>query len=131
MTSLSYSQTPLLEKTQYKGNNAFIGNEIVMDSIFSKYKAYEFLLIKYDSLQIGYNLNLIKLEKTELERDQFKSKSENLILMKGALEQRFDNLEKKNETEIAYYKEKAKGKFKSFLLGTALGGLVVAILTLL
>lgn len=131
MISLGFSQAPLLEKTLYKGNNAFIGNETTMDSIFSKYKAYEFLLIAHDSLKIGYGLKLLEIEKLGLERDMYRASSENMDIMNGTMKLRFENLEKKNETEVQYYKEKAKGKFKIFLYGTVAGGLIVSILTLL
>jgi len=129
--SLSYSQEPLLVKTQYQGKNAFIGNEIVMDSIFSKYKAYEFLTIKNDSLSIKYNLNLLSIEKLKTELALFKKKSENLNNINSVFGKRFENQNQQHETELLYYKEKAKGKFKAFLYGTAIGGIIVAILTLL
>ena len=131
MASLSYSQTPLLDKILYKGNNAFVGNEIVMDSIFNKYKDYEFLLIKHDSLKIKHSLVLITLKKTNLELEFLKKTNESLTESNNIFEQRFNNQTDKHETEILYYKEKAKGKFKAFLYGTAIGGLIVAILTLL
>lgn len=128
---MSYSQEPLLEKIQYKGSNAFVGNEIVMDSIFNKYKSWEFLSITVDSLKIRTDLLLKELEKIKIESDMFRKKSETLIDINKTFEDRIDNQAQKHETEILYYKEKAKGKFKSFLLGTGIGGLIVAILTLI
>lgn len=125
---MSYSQSPLLEKIQYKGNNAFVGNEIVMDSIFAKYKNFEFLRIKYDSLNIFSKLTLVSLKKLELERNFFKTKSENLTTTNIVFEKRLENQTEKHETELLYYKEKSKGKFKTLLYGTAIGGLIVAIL---
>ncbi len=131
MASLSYSQSPLLEKTQYKGNNAFVGNEIVMDSIFNKYKSYEFLLIKYDSLSITHGLTLISLEKAQLGNIFYEKLSTDLKLSIQTIQQRIDNQNNKHDTEILYYKEKAKGKKKAFLYGVGVGGLIIAILTII
>lgn len=131
MASLSYSQTPLLVKTQYQGENAFLGNEITMDSIFATYKNYEFLKIKYDSLSVATRLREIQFNALKIELEQFKKKTEVLGDLNSVFEKRFENQTKLHDTEILYYKEKAKGKFKAFLLGTTIGALIISILTII
>jgi len=102
-----------------------------MDSIFNKYKSYEFLLIKYDSLSITHGLTLISLEKAQLGNIFYEKLSTDLKLSIQTIQQRIDNQNNKHDTEILYYKEKAKGKKKAFLYGVGVGGLIIAILTII
>lgn len=131
MTSLSFSQTLLLEKTQYKGFNAFVANEIVMDSIFNRYKDFDFLKIKYDSLQIDNSLKIDKIKSLNIQNSYLNLVKTDLESLNSNLELQLKNREEKHKTEVLYYKEKAKGKFNAFLYGTAIGGIVVALLTLM
>ena len=131
MGNLSYSQTPLLVKTKYEGKDAFIGNELVMDTIMFKYNEFNILKVKYDSLQVENSVFLSKLGVKLLKIKSLEERNLNIELSNTFLYKKLDNLEAKHEAELTLYIEKAKGKFTSFLIGTGVGALLTALLLLL
>jgi len=70
-------------------------------------------------------------ERYALKNDYLQSDNERLndIISKSDL--RLEAQKNKYEAEVDLYKAKAKGRFRSFLLGTGLGALVVAIVAFL
>jgi hypothetical protein len=125
------SQTPIIQKATIKGQNGFIANEVVMDSIMEVHYAFLSELSKSAQLKIQLKQSQIDVEKLMLKVDFLETKTANLELQKNELHTQLDIKDKKNENDIMYWKAKAKGKFRSFLYGTGLGALVVAIITLL
>jgi len=70
-------------------------------------------------------------ERYALKNAYLQSDNERLNDIIGKTDLRLEAQKNRYETEIDLYKAKAKGKFRSFLLGTGLGALVVAIVAFL
>lgn len=129
--SVSASSQILLEKTVYKGENAFIGNEAAMDSIASMYIAFKSQLNENSKLLVEISLLTKKLEKLNLQVDFLQKDNNRLELQKQTLNDQISIKQQLYETDLMLWKEKAKGKFRSFIFGTAIGGIIVVILHLL
>lgn len=102
-----------------------------MDSIYYKYKAFETLKIEIDSIKLDNSVIKSKFNLSELKLSNKTKDNDKLIKLNSNLQSQLENRQQKHDTEILYYKEKAKVKFKYLFLGTGLGAFLVAILTIL
>ena len=102
-----------------------------MDSVNLKYLKFDLLYGITKSFQARFDLFEAELEKSKLELDFYKTENTNLKTLNANNESLLETNKKIHDNEILYYKEKAKGKFKSFILGTSIGALIVTLLTLL
>lgn len=73
----------------------------------------------------------LELEKATITVDYLTNDNSNLKLQNHELQNQLTIKDQLHEADVMYYKEKAKGKLNSFLYGTALGGLIVLIITVL
>lgn len=126
-----FSQTPIVQKTTVNGENGFIANEVVMDSIMEVHYAFLSELSKNAQLKIQLKQAQIETEKLLLKIDFLETKTTNLDLQKNELNTQLEIKDKKHDNDMRYWKEKAKGKFRSFLFGTGVGALLIALLTLI
>ena len=129
--SVSASSQIWLKKTVINGENAFIGNEIAMDSIMETYFKFKNSLSERTQFLLEIKLLETRLEKMNLDVDFLSSDNITLKSINEKLEDRLTVQEEIHQTDVLYYKEKAKGKFSAFLLGTGLGAIIVALLTIL
>lgn len=102
-----------------------------MDSIATTYLKFRLTLSEKDALLLTIERLQTEFEKLNLQVDYLTKDNSRLELQKATIKSQLDIKDKIHEADIMYYKEKAKGKLTSFLLGTATGALIVAILTLL
>lgn len=102
-----------------------------MDSVNLKYLKYDLLYSVTNSFQSRFDLLQAELEKSKLETNFYQIENTKLKQLNNNNQSLLETNQKIHDNEILYYKEKAKGKFTSFLLGTSLGALIVTILTLL
>lgn len=90
---------------------------------YKRSKATNFRL----SLQID-SLTL-RLERTWLKNDFLTNDNKSLQLIIDNANERLEVQEKIYETDLEVLRIKAKGKFKTFLYGTAIGALILTLLT--
>jgi hypothetical protein len=102
-----------------------------MDSIMEVHYAFLSSLSVNSQLKIELRLVRAENEKLMLSVDFLTNDNTNLKLQNKELHTQLEIKDKMHENDEMYWKQKAKGKFKSFLLGTGLGALVIAILTLI
>lgn len=126
-----FSQVPIINKIQINGENGFEANEIVMDSIMYTSKLLKLCNSDKTLLQIEIKKIQLSFTKVNLELTYKKIDSARLELQVKELKTLQTTNKKLYETDIMYYKQKAKGKLQSFLLGTAIGGVIIAILTII
>lgn len=129
--SVSLNSQVLLEKTVFKGQNAFIGNEVAMDSISETYIRFKATLSEKQQCILQLDISQKENEKLMLENESLKGDNKNLELQKKELTNQLGIKDKIHDNDINFWKEKAKGKFKSFLFGLGVGALVVAMLSLI
>lgn len=129
MSVSGYSQI-WLQKTVYNNENAFIGNEAAMDSIASTYINYKASLSHIEQLNIQMLLWEKEFEKLNLKVDFLSKDNSRLSMQKTTLQNQLSVKDDLHAVDLLYYKEKAKEKFSNFLFGTALGGLIVAIISM-
>ena len=127
MSVSGFSQISL-KKTQFGNENGVLMNEVAMDSISRKLIRFNKCLS--DNAQITLELMLAQKtnEKLVIENEFLKSDIAKSQLQHNELQKQLEIKEKLNQNDIMYWKQKAKGRFRAFLLGTGLGGLVVALL---
>ena len=101
-----------------------------MDSINLKYLRFQILESQIESLKLQITLKENKIASGEVVREKLQNELRQLETIKAIKDEQFDNSKLIHENEILYYKEKAKGKFTAFLLGTTVGAIIVAILSL-
>lgn len=118
-------------KVRFNDFNAVLFNESQMDSVNLKYLKFDLLHSITKSYEARFDLITSELEKSQLEIDFLKTENSKLNQLNDNNESLLDTNQKIHDNEILYYKEKAKGKFKSFLLGTSIGVMVATILNLL
>jgi len=125
------SQNSLPIKTTYNGKNAVIISESQMDSIAVTYLNFNLQLSKTDAFKLDIKRLMAEIDKSNVTVNYLENDNKNLsqIILKS--KDRFENQSKLHEAELLYYKEKAKGKFTSFIYGTVAGALIVGVLTLL
>lgn len=131
MSVSSFSQTSLPIKTKYQGQNAVIISEAQMDSISMTYMRYRLSLSKNKAMQIKLELTAAELDKSQVSIDYYKSDNQRLELLNSNLKNQLQTKDDLHAIEISKYKTKAKGKFNSFLLGTGVGALLVAVLVVI
>lgn len=102
-----------------------------MDSIMEVHYAFLSELSKNAQLKIQLKQAQIETEKLLLKIDFLETKTTNLDLQKNELNTQLEIKDKKHDNDMRYWKEKAKGKFRSFLFGTGVGALLIALLTLI
>ena len=102
-----------------------------MDSVNLKYLKFDLLYGITKSFQSRFDLFQAELDKSKLETNFFKLENTKLKTLNNKSETLLETNQKIHDNEVLYYKEKAKGKFTSFLLGTSIGALIVTLLTLL
>jgi len=117
-------------KANLNGLNAVLISETHMDSINLKYLRFQILESKIESLKLQITLKENKIASGEVVREKLQNELRQLETIKAIKDEQFDNNKLIHENEILYYKEKAKGKFTAFLLGTTVGAIIVAILSL-
>lgn len=131
MSATAFSQEPIIRKATINGQNGFIANEVVMDSLMEVHYAFLKSLITNSSLAIDLEFLQKKLEKSNLQVDFLTKDNTRLELQKATLTKQLLNKDELHAAEIIYYKEKSKGKLNSFLFGTAAGGLIVAVIIII
>ena len=131
MSVLGNSQVSLPIKTVYNGDNAVIISEAHMDTISLKILRFNLLESRHDATLIELEQSRKENEKLMVSVDFLTNDNSRLKLINTTLIEQFDIKEKQHETEIELWKSKARGRLKSLLLGTGIGALVVALLTLL
>lgn len=131
MNGLIFSQTTLPVKTVYQGENAIIISEAQMDSINLTYLRYKVAMAKNDQFKIKLALLETQLQQTELDIQSLTAENNNLHTQINIYNKRIDNLNLKHSTEIDMYQAKQQNKIWWFLGGTAVGGLLVLVVTLL
>ena len=129
--SVSVNSQVLLKKTVWNNENAFIGNESAMDSISETYFKLKSALSDNKLLLIEIKLKDAEINKLMLQVDFLTNDKTNHENKYKELENKMLLNAKIHENDLDYYKAKSKGGFKNFLLGTAIGGLIVAIITLI
>lgn len=102
-----------------------------MDSISITYLNFDLQISKTDALKLDITRLLSELDKSNITINYLQNDNTNLSQIISKNKDRFENQSKLHKTEILYYKEKAKGKFTSFIYGTVAGALIVGLLTLL
>ena len=102
-----------------------------MDSINLKYLRFNVLQSTIESLRLQIALKDNKLSASEVIKQKFEADIKRLETMYAIKEEQQKNNLLIHENEVLYYKEKAKGKFTSFLLGTTVGAILVALISLL
>jgi hypothetical protein len=138
MSASSFSQTTseglFPAKIKYKSFDAYVISEKQMDSINL---TYAFLRLKISEEESSR----LKLMKLQLKIDQLESGLDLSTLDLSKYRSLYINSEKQNENlkaqlelkqetwniERDYLKQKARGKFTSFILGTAIGSLIVSL----
>jgi len=124
-----YSQTLLPKQIHYIGENAVVISVPQMDTISVR-------LLRYKrSKAINYRLSLqldsltLELERTWLKNDFLTNDNKSLQLIIDNTNERLEVQEKIYKTDLEVLRIKAKGKFKAFLYGTAIGALIITLLT--
>lgn len=131
MGASMYSQKPIIQKTTINGENGFIANEVVMDSIMEVHFKFMETLITNETLIITIDFLNKKIEKLNLQVDFLTSDNSRLELQKSSLKDQLSMKDKIHEVDLLYYKEKSKNWIETFLYGTAAGGLIVAIIAIM
>ena len=126
--SASVNSQVLLKKTLWNNENAFIGNEAAMDSISETYMKLEATLSDNASYKLKFQLAQKKIEKLNLQVDFLTKDNSSLSLQNTELQSQLIIKDKLHEADLMYWKDKSKGKFQTFLLGTAVGALIVTLL---
>jgi len=122
-----YSQ-PMLEKTVWNGKPAVLINEQAMDSINVAYMRLKSSLSDNSILKLELEFAFARIEAIKFSSNYYKKENIILNLQNNELKNQIGISENIHQTELIYYKEKAKGKFSRFLLGAGLGGAIVAVL---
>lgn len=121
---------PTFQKTVWNNKPAILMNSAAMDSINVDYMKFNRCLSDKSILKITLETVYIELENIKADNDYFKGnnvilKSQIIRLNRAAIIN-----EEIHETSLIYYKEKAKGKFTAFLLGTGAGTIIAFLLQL-
>ena len=130
MSVSGYSQISL-KKTQFGDGNGVLMNEVAMDTISKKLIRFNQCLSENTRLLLELQLAEQKIEKMVLENDFLKSEVANSELQQKELNNQLEIKDKIHANDINFWKEKSKGKFRSFLLGTGIGALAIAIIMLI
>lgn len=131
MSVSANSQGSLPLKTVYNGENAVIISEANMDTISLKILRFNLLVSRYDAVVIELEKSRKENEKLMVSVDFLTNDNASLKLINTNILEQFDIKEKQHQTEVELWKSKARGRFKSLLLGTGIGALIVALLTFL
>lgn len=152
ITTLSYSQATLLEpntaqinlskkvlfvsvnadpnlpiKTIFNNQNAVLISESQMDSINLKYLRYDFLNAKFNSQTASYDVLKNQFNQVQLSANYYKDENIRLVELNRLNTSLFENIKEMHLNELAYYKQKAKGKFKHYLIGAGAMSVIVLI----
>lgn len=131
MTATAFSQKPIIRKATIDGENGFIANEVVMDSIMEVHYSFIKSQITNESLNINLELLQKKLEKLNLQVDFYVKDNSRLQLQISSLKNQMTFMEKSHEIDLLYYKEKSNNWLSTFLYGTTAGGLIVTLIIIL
>lgn len=126
MSAMAFSQKPIIRKATIDGQNGFIANEAVMDSIMEVHYAFTKSLITNETLTINLEFLQKKLDKVNLQVDFLTKDNSRLEIQKATLTKQLANKDEQHAIDILYYKEKSKNKFSTFLFGTAAGAVIVS-----
>jgi hypothetical protein len=118
-------------KVKINREDGVLINAALMDFINLKYLKFNVLYGRANLLFASRLVLLNSLEQKNIENLHLKSENQNLNLLVKNTKAQKDNSESIYENKLLYYKEKAKGKFKAFLLGTSIGAVVATLLILL
>ena len=116
-------------KVRFNDSNAVLFNEAQMDSVNLKYLRFNFLYGITKNYESRLELFRSQLKESKLQVDIYKTDNDHLKALNLKTESQLKTNDKIHQNEVLYYKEKAKGKFTSFLLGTSIGALIAVILT--
>jgi hypothetical protein len=116
-------------KARFNDSNAVLISEKHMDSINIKYLNYNLVFSQKTSLENQIELLLKEGESTKITINYLKQDNQNLKSINDNQQKYIDNTEKIHEHEILYLKEKSKGKFRSFILGTSVGATLIILIT--
>lgn len=131
MSALSYSQNLFPKQIQYQGRDAVVISVAQMDTISTKLLRYKLTKSHVNTFSLILDsLRTVNTRKT-LENKLLLSDKETLSGIITLKDLQIENNSKRHETELELWKAKARGRFTNFLLGTSVGALIVAILTLI
>lgn len=116
-------------KVRFNDFNGVLINETHMDSINLKYLKSSLLFSQKQSLENKVELQQKQLNLNKLTIDYLEDDNLSLKTLSTNKDRYIENQKTVHENETLYWKEKAKGKFRSFLFGTAAGAVIVVILT--
>lgn len=131
MTSNMIFSQPFFKKTLWNNEPAFIGNKAAMDSIAETYIKFKKQLSINNQLELEISLLRLKADSILLEANFYKQDVLRVEGLTNELKTQMKIQDEKHENDILFYKSKAKGKLKTFLSGTALGALIVAVIALI
>ena len=94
----------------------------------SSLKPFKLSLSKVAQFKLQLKLLQAKFDRSKIQVNFLTVDAERLELEKTELKLQLDTKDEIHAIDLLYYKEKAKGKFKAFLFGTATGAVIVAIL---
>ena len=126
-SALTFSQ-PMLEKTVWNDKPAVLINEQAIDSINVAYMRLKSSISDNSILKLELESALARMEIIKVSANYYQKENIILNLQNNELKNQMGISENIHQTELIYYKEKAKGKFSSFLLGAGVGGAIVAVL---
>lgn len=121
---------PMFQKTVWNNKPAVIMNSAAVDSINVDYMRFNSCLSDKGILDTTLEAVYAKLERIKVDANYFKSNNVILNLQIKELKKQATINNNIYETKLIYYKEKAKGKFNAFLLGTGAGAIIAFIIQL-
>ena len=127
----SQQSTTLIQKTKINGENAFIANEVVMDSIVETHFKYVSLLSDFKTDSLEHRKLRIKYDETIFKLDHALENNKQHEFEKIKLNELMTIQDKSHENDLDFWKSKAKKKWEYFLYGTAVGAIIIAALVLL
>ena len=124
-----YSQSSLPKQTQFRNKNAVLISVPQMDTISVRLLRYKTVKATNYSFTLQLDRLTLILERTLLKNTSLTNDNKSLHLIIDKTEERFMVQEKIFETDLEVWIIKSKGKFKVFLYGTAIGALIILLLT--
>lgn len=124
-----YSQSSLPKQTQFRNKNAVLISVPQMDTISVRLLRYKTVKATNYSFTLQLDSLTLILERTWLKNTSLTNDNKSLHLIIDKTEERFMVQEKIYQTDIETWKIKSKGKFKVFIYGTAIGALIILLLT--
>lgn len=124
-----YSQNSLPKQTQFRNKNAVLISVPQMDTISVRLLRYKTVKATNYAFTLQLDSLTFVLERTWLKNVLLTYENTKLQLIIDKTDERLEVQEKIYETDLVAWKIKSKGKFKAFIYGTAIGALIIALLT--